>query len=256
MTVYYFVMFFVIGTILGSFYNVVGDRLTRGESIVTPRSHCPKCNHVLTPIELIPIVSYLIQGGKCKNCKAKVPMFHLWFEIASGLLFALSYFFFGMSLELIIALTFVSLLLIIFVSDIEAMIIPDSVLLVFGMLLLIEIFLISGYQSAFHAILNGFISMTIMFLLKKLGDFLFKKESMGWGDIKLLFIFGMVLGWQMSLVAIFLGSFIGLPMAILILHLKKNHEIPFGPFLSAGALIILFSRLDWNTFLNMITWGR
>ena len=69
MDVYYIVVFFILGTILGSFYNVVGDRLPNNESIVKPRSHCPKCQHILTPLELIPIFSYILQGGKCKNCK-------------------------------------------------------------------------------------------------------------------------------------------------------------------------------------------
>lgn len=253
MVVYYAITFFVIGTILGSFYNVVGDRLPRGESIVKPRSHCPKCNHELTPLELIPIFSYLLQGGKCKNCKSKIPIFHPIFEVVSGLLFSCSYLVFGFEPELIIALTFVSMLLILFVSDIETMIIPDEVLIVFGILLMIEIYSIYGFQSFMNALLNGLISFLIMFCLKKIGDFLFKKESMGGGDIKLLFLFGMVLGWPMAIVAIFLGSFIGLPVAIMILHLKKDHEIPFGPFLSIGALLILFSKIDFSWIINLLS---
>lgn len=253
MTLYYLILFFILGTILGSFYNVVGDRLTRGESIVSPRSHCPNCGHFLTPIELIPIISHIVQGGKCRKCRKKIPVFHPLFECASGILFALSYYIFGLSLDLIIALTFVSLLLIIFVSDIEAMIIPDEVLIVFEILLLIEIYLIRGYDSFITSLWNGALSMGIMYLLKLGGDFLFKKESMGGGDIKLMFVFGTLLGWPLAIISIFLGSIIGLPIALLSLKSSKNHEIPFGPFLSIGALILFFSRFDIQTILNLLT---
>ena len=253
MVVYYTITFFIIGTILGSFYNVVGDRLPRGESIVKPRSHCPKCHHELTPLELIPILSYLLQGGKCKNCKSKIPVFHPIFEFVSGILFSVSYLLFGLTPELVIALTFVSMLLIIFVSDIEAMIISDEVLIVFGILLMIEIYIIYGFESLTNALLSGFIAFAFMLCLKKLGDFLFKKESMGGGDIKLLFLFGMVLGWPMAIISVFLGSLIGLPIAIMILHLKKDHEIPFGPFLSVGALLILFSKIDISWIMNLFS---
>lgn len=252
MTVYYLITFFLLGTIFGSFYNVVGDRLPNGESIVTPRSHCPHCNHYLTPIELIPIFSYLIQGGKCKKCKKKIPVFHPLFEFCSGVLFAFSYYIFRFTPELVIALTFVSMLLIIFVSDVKTMIIPDEVLIVFGLLLIFEIFSFNGFQYLLKSLANGVISMLIMYGIKLFGDFLFKKESMGGGDIKLLFLFGVVLGWQLAIMSVFVGSFIGLPVAIFILHLKKNHEIPFGPFLSLGAIILLFLDTDFMTIINLL----
>lgn len=253
MVVYYTITFFILGTILGSFYNVVGERLPKGESIVTPRSHCPKCMHELSPLELIPIVSYLIQRGKCKNCHAKIPLFHPIFELISGLLFSASYLVFGLTPKLIIVLTFVSMLLIIFVSDIEMMIISDEVLIVTGILLAIETFIIYDFSTLISSVINGMVALLIMYAIKKIGDFLFKKESMGGGDIKLLFLFGFVLGWPLALISIFIGSFIGLPVAILTLHLKKDHEIPFGPLLSLGALVILFSQIDMNWILTMLS---
>ena len=95
MEIYYAIVLFVFGTIFGSFYNVVGDRVADGKSIIYPPSHCPKCKHRLTPLELVPIFSYLFQGGKCKNCKCKIPLFHPLYEIFVGLLFMLSYISFG-----------------------------------------------------------------------------------------------------------------------------------------------------------------
>jgi Na+/H+ antiporter NhaC len=88
MDVYYIIILFILGTIFGSFYNVVGDRLPEGKSIVKPSSHCPKCQHKLTPLELIPIFSFLFQKGKCKGCKCKIPIMHPLFELGSGILFA------------------------------------------------------------------------------------------------------------------------------------------------------------------------
>lgn len=252
MTLYYALCFFALGTILGSFYNVVGYRLPKGESIVSPPSHCPNCNHRLAFWELIPILSYVFQRGKCTSCKQKISWFYPIFEAGCGLVFALAFLSFGLSWELLIALTFISMLIIVMVSDYNYMIIPDEVLLFFGILLFIEIFFIYGYQTLLISLGNGCLASFFIYILKVIGDFIFKKESMGGGDIKLLFIFGLVLGWQLSVLSIFLASVIGLPLSILIMYKKKNHEIPFGPFLSIGALIILLTRIDLNWLLNIL----
>jgi leader peptidase (prepilin peptidase)/N-methyltransferase len=238
--------------ILGSFFNVVGDRLPNGESIVSPSSHCPHCKHKLTALELIPVFSYIFQKGKCKKCKKNIPVIHPIFEFGCGIIFVLTYLSFDISLELLIALTFVSMLLIIIISDLKYMIIPDEVLLATGIVLLIEIALIYGFEALGLAVLNGVISFIIMFLIKKLGDFLFKKESMGGGDIKLLFFFGLMFGWEMAIVCIFIGSIIGLPISLLILYKKSTHIVPFGPFLSIGAIIVLLLQIDFKMIINVL----
>ena len=261
MEIYYLVVLFIFGTIFGSFFNVVGDRIPRGESIIFPSSHCPKCKHNLTPLELIPIFSYLIQGGKCKNCSTKIPVFHPIFELCSGILFALAYYVFKLTPDLILALTFISLLLIIFVSDIEYMIISDEILIFFGITMLIEIFIIStffGFESRifagltfFKSIFYGIIAFIIMYIIKKLGDIAFKRESMGGGDIKLMFIFGLILG-PMAIGSIFIGSFIGLPISLMLYYNIKEREIPFGPYLSCGALILMFFQLNSEAFISLL----
>ena len=119
MELYYSIIMFVFGTIFGSFYNVVGDRLPNNESIIKPGSHCPKCGHFLKPLELIPILSYLFQGGKCKNCGKKIPIFYPMFELITGLLFLLTYIIFGISIDTVIGLIFVSLILILKVCVID-----------------------------------------------------------------------------------------------------------------------------------------
>ena len=252
MNMYYIICFFILGTILGSFFNVVGWRIPKGESIVSPPSHCPNCNHRLKFWELIPIISFILQGGKCTSCKQKISIFYPIFEFSCGLLFAISFISFGISWELLVALTFISMLIIIMVSDFNFMIIPDEVLIFFGVLISLEIGFIYGFQDLFIKLGNGCLAAFLMYLLKLLGDFIFKKESMGGGDIKLLFVFGIVLGWELSILSIFLGSLIGLPLSLIVLYKKKDHIVPFGPYLSLGAIVILLTKLDINMILNML----
>ena len=213
---------FFLGAILGSFYNVVAYRITKGESIVYPSSHCPNCNHKLKPWELIPIFSFLLQKGKCSSCKTKISWFYPLSEIVCGLMFVLAYLSFGISFDLIIALTFISMLIIIVLSDYYYMIIEDSVLIVFGLLILLEIFLINGFDVLLISIKNGLISFVIMLLLKIFGDLLFRKESMGGGDIKLMLIIGIVIGWDMSIITIFLSALLAFPVSLFILKSNKN----------------------------------
>ena len=253
MELYYAIVLFVFGTIFGSFYNVVGDRVADGKSIIYPPSHCPKCKHRLTPLELVPIFSYLFQGGKCKNCKCKIPLFHPLYEIFVGLLFMFSYISFGFTGDLVIALTFVSMLAIIIVSDYYYMIIPDEILIFFGVTLALEVLLINGIDAFGISLLSGIISFGVMFLIKLFGDFIFKTESMGGGDIKLLFFLGFILGWPQALLSIFLGSIIGLPISLIVLKIKNTNIIPFGPFLALGAIIILLTQFNIEILLNALT---
>ena len=243
---------FILGTIFGSFYNVVAYRLPKGESILYPSSHCPNCNHKLKPLELIPILSYILQKGKCVNCKDKISIFYPISEIICGLLFVICYLSFGISYNLIIALTFASLLIIVILSDYYYMIIEDSILIIFSILLIVEIYFISGLDVLLNSLLSALISFIIMLLLKLFGDFIFKRESMGGGDIKLMAVFGLVIGWELSIISIFLSAFIALPISVFILKTNKNHEIPYGPFLSIAALIIYFSHIDINFILELL----
>lgn len=253
MEVYYSVVIFIFGITLGSFYNVVGWRLPKGESLIFPSSHCTKCNHKLGASELVPIFSYLFLGGKCKNCGDKISLFYPIFELLTGLLFVIAYWVFGFSMEFIISLVFISVLLIVFISDYQTMIIPDEVLIFGSILIIILLFIKGGLLLAIDGLVNGAISFVIMFLLKKMGDFMFKRESMGGGDIKLMFLIGLVLGFEMSIISIFIASFIGLPISIGIMYLKKDDIIPFGPFLSIAAIIILLSRLNFDIIINLLT---
>lgn len=262
MQIYFCCVFFIFGLVFGSFFNVVGYRLPKKESLLFPSSHCPNCNHELKWYELIPVLSYLIQLGKCRSCKKKISPFYMIFELITGILFLLAYLIFGFSMKTIIAITLSSLLVIIVVSDILFFIIEDSVLLIGGILLLIEIFINNGLNGNDFVIMNalketgisllsGLFAFGIMYLIKLFGDFIFKRESMGGGDIKLMFIFGLVLGPINAIATIFIASFIALPISIILLKIYESHEVPFGPFLSTACLILYFSSINIISYFTI-----
>lgn len=249
---FYLIIFFIFGAIMGSFYHVIATRLSKGESIVKPASHCEKCNHELKWYELIPIISYLIQGGKCRNCKTKLPISYFLMEICTGILFAVCYHVFDISLELIVALVFVSSLIIIIISDIEYMIILDEVL-IFAILaiIIVDIIDIGMYETSLN-IIAGMGAFVTMLLIKKLGDIIFKQESLGGGDIKLMFLVGLVIGYPMAVCNIFFATFIAFPIALFLLITKKDNIIPFGPFLSMSAIILYIWGLTFTQIITFI----
>jgi leader peptidase (prepilin peptidase)/N-methyltransferase len=250
MQIYYIIIFFIFGIVFGSFFNVVGYRVPKDMSIAYPSSHCPNCKHKLNALDLIPIFSYIFSGGKCRYCKKKIPIFYLVIELLTGLLFVLTYLVFGLSINTIIILLFVSMSIILILSDILYMIIPDSILIVFGVLILI-IKIIMGTNISFM-ILDILIPFMFMYLLKLFGDKLFKKESLGGGDIKLMLVIGLVIGWELSIFSVVLSSFIALPISIYNLIKKKDHILPYGPYLLLSALICIFLKLDINYIINLL----
>ncbi len=248
----YLTIFFVFGSVMGSFYHVIASRLSKGKSIISPPSHCENCNHYLKWYELIPIISYLIQGGKCRKCKAKMPISYILMEICTGILFAVCYHVFGYSLQLIVALIFVSSLIIIIISDIEYMIILDEVLIIaIFSIIVVDIIDIGLYETAFK-VASGLGSFITMILIKKIGDIMFKQESLGGGDIKLMFLVGLVIGYPMSICNIFFATFIAFPIALFLLIFKKDNIIPFGPFLSMAGIILYIWGLNFSDIINFL----
>lgn len=248
----YICLFFVFGCVMGSFYHVIATRLSKGGSIIKPASHCTNCKHPLKWYELIPVISYLIQGGKCRQCKVQIPIGCLLMEICTGILFAVCYHVFELNLELIIAIIFVSSLMIVIISDIEYMIILDEVL-VFAVTAIICVMLIDvGISDTCINILEGLGAFGTMLLIKKLGDLMFKQESLGGGDIKLMFIVGLVIGYDMAICNIFFATFIAFPIALFLLIFKKDNIIPFGPFLSMSAILLYIWGLTFTDIIHFI----
>lgn len=237
---------------MGSFFHVVATRMSNDESIIAPSSHCHICDHKLKWYELIPIVSYIIQGGKCRKCGSYLPLSYLVIEIVTGILYVVCYHEYGLSPELIISVIFISILIIVIVSDIEYMIILDEVL-VFGSVITIIFYLILyGLDVTVYHVLDAALAFVAMYALKLLGDFIFKKESLGGGDIKLMFFFGLVIGLPLSVITIFVATFIAFPIALFVLFSRRDNMIPFGPFLSMAAILILISGINIDDIVNII----
>lgn len=229
---------FIIGTIMGSFFNVVAHRLSNNESIIKPGSHCENCNHLLKWYELIPIISFLIQGGKCRQCHTQLSWWYPLIEIITGLFYLFSYLYFGLSYDFFISLVISSVLVITCITDFNYLIILDEPLIVGSILIIIIKFLQGGIIDTLIAILSGLLLFFFMLLVKILGDKAFKRESLGGGDIKLSFFIGLSLGYKLAFVNLVLASLLTLPIAFYYLIKYRDREVPFGPFLIISNFII------------------
>jgi len=249
----YLIMFFILGLVFGSFYNVVGLRLGKGESLLFPSSHCPKCGHKLKFYELFPVISYILLKGKCKKCKKKISIMYPAIELFTGILFMISYYSFGLTPELILSISISSLFVIIIVTDLNYYIIPDSLHVIFGIIIIIYNLITKGLVEACMYIGYGLIMFLFMFALMKLGNFMFKEESLGGGDIKLMGILGMTMEPLLSFASLTLAALLALPGSLYLCIKQKDKIIPFGPFILAGFLIIIFSKITMPELLELIT---
>ncbi|PPA71549.1 prepilin peptidase [Jeotgalibacillus proteolyticus] len=234
---FYSILFFLYGTILGSFYNVVGLRVPENKSLLTPGSSCPACRHKLGWFELIPVLSYLFLKGKCRKCRKTISPLYPGIELLAGLLFVYSYWHFGFSAELAAALVFSSLLIIITVTDLVYMIIPDKILLLFGAFLIVirTVEPLNPWWDAPAGSAAGFFLLFFIAILSKGG--------MGGGDIKLYAVIGLVLGVKLTLLSFFLATLIGTAAGLIGLMLKgknRKDQIPFGPSIAAGSIAAYF----------------
>ena len=252
MRTFYVIMFFIIGTVFGSFYNVLGLRIPKKESIIKPGSHCENCGHVLSWYELIPIISFIMLKGKCRNCKTELSIMYPLSELFCGILFAISFYSYGFSYNLLIALILCSVMVMVTVSDLTYMIIPDRFIVVPSILILLIKLVFMGPREFLFSLLWGVLSFMVMFMIMKFGEYIFKKESLGGADVKLMFLAGVVLEPFLCLLVIIVGSFIALPVSFFLLIKNKENIIPFGPFLTVGMLIIFFTKYSSQEIINFL----
>ena len=243
---------FIIGTIMGSFFNVVAHRLSNNESIIKPGSHCESCQHLLKWYELIPIISFLIQGGRCRQCHTKLSWWYPLIEIITGLFYLFSYLYFGLSPDFFISLVISSVLVITCITDFNYLIILDEPLVIGSILIIIITLITSGLVDTLIAILSGLLLFFFMLLVKILGDKAFKRESLGGGDIKLSFFIGLSLGYKLAFVNLVLASFLTLPIAFYYLVKYKDREVPFGPFLIISNFIIFIFASPILEFIDYL----
>jgi leader peptidase (prepilin peptidase)/N-methyltransferase len=232
----------IFGALIGSFLNVCIWRLPKEESIVWPGSHCPHCKSPIKFYDNIPLISYILLKGKCRDCKSSISFEYPLVEGATALGSLVLFLRFGPSPSYIIYFSFVAALIVITVIDLYHQIIPDVISLPgIGVGLLASLILprITFLNSLIGIVLGG----GSLFLVATVYQWLFKREGMGGGDVKLLAMIGAFLGGKAVILTILLGSLIGSIIGIIIMLVKgKNfkYAIPFGPFLSLGAVIALF----------------
>ena len=232
------------GLVFGSFANVCIYRIPKGMSIARPPSHCPVCGNKLTPVELVPVLSWLWQKGRCRQCASRIPVRYPVVELASCLLFLMALGRFGLTWEMLCWSAFFWLLLVMSCIDMAHMVIPDVLLAVAVICwtpLATQTFLHNrAWQDllpSLYGALAGGGSLLVVLLACLL---LFRREGLGWGDVKLMGVAGLYLGLENTVVALFAGIYTGAVVALVMLALKRwkrGMAIPFGPFLAVGVIV-------------------
>ncbi|MBU8905047.1 prepilin peptidase [Desertibacillus haloalkaliphilus] len=245
-----YIYIFILGLVLGSFYNVVGIRVADGESIVKPRSHCPRCQRTLSASELIPVLSYLFQRGTCKGCGTKVSIKYPLFEGLTACLFLVAAVLVGWTSELLIALLLISLLVIITISDLHKMLIPNKILLFF-FIVFIPITVLIPHEPWWDGIVGFFVGGGLLYLIA-----IVSRGGMGGGDVKLFAVLGFILGTRDVLLTLFAATFIGAVVGGIMMmtgKVKRKNPIPFGPFIAIGALVIyFFGESLWHWYVQFL----
>jgi len=230
------------GLIIGSFLNVVIHRLPREESLVTPRSRCPACQTPIRPWDNVPVVSFLLLRGRCRDCGQPISWRYPLVEGLTGLLFALTVARFGMTFLALSLLFLVSALVVVAFVDIDHQVIPNAITLP-GIPLGLLAGLAVGGPPILDRILGALTGAGFLYLVLLYGSALYGRDAMGEGDLNLIALVGAFLGWRGVVVTILFGcvagSFVGLTM-IAFGRLGRRDHMPFGPFLATGALVALF----------------
>jgi len=238
----------VFGAIVGSFLNVCIIRLPKEESIVTPGSHCPHCNHPIMFYDNVPLISYLMLRGKCRYCRSSISAQYPLVEGITGISSLLLFLKFGLSLNYLFYFSFVAALIVITAIDLYHQIIPDVISIPgIGVGFLGALIVPYPYITSFNSLLGILLGGGSLFVVATLYQWLFKREGMGGGDVKLLAMIGAFLGWESVILTILLSSLIGSIIGIIIMVIKGKdfkYAIPFGPFLSLGAVIALFYKSE------------
>jgi leader peptidase (prepilin peptidase)/N-methyltransferase len=262
-----FIFIFALGAIVGSFLNVVIHRVPREESIVFPNSACPKCKTPIKPYDNIPVLGWLMLGGKCRNCKEKISARYPAVELLTALLYAIVFWQIGFNPFLPVCLVFVTAIVALVFIDAEHMILPDVInypLLVFALLvrLIFPLFISAEYFSDLNfaplrymqeypvwlvsligAVFGGLVGGGFLWLVGAIWKKLRGVDAMGLGDVKMMFAVGALLGWRLTFLSIFLGAFSGAVIGMFVIFRQKEKDfqaqIPFGIFLGIGSILAL-----------------
>jgi leader peptidase (prepilin peptidase) / N-methyltransferase len=239
----------LLGLVVGSFLNVVIHRVPRHESIVWPASHCPYCGEPIRPLDNVPLISYLLLRGRCRNCKERISARYPAVEVLNGLLFGSAAYEFGVSLELLSALVLISALIVLAVIDLEHRLLPNVIV---GPAALAGLVLsILANPAAWWIYPLSALAVAGALLLLALAI----PGGMGMGDVKMGGMLGAFLGPYAAL-AVFLGAVLGAISGGLLMltgKVQRRSHLPFGLFMAIGGVISLFVGPQlWGLYLNLI----
>lgn len=262
MTLLYSGIFLILGLLIGSFLNVVIYRYPKGENIVFPSSHCPKCNNDLKWYHNIPLFSYLFLRGKCAFCKEKISFRYPLVEFITGVLFLLSYLRVEMDYLLIFYLVFVVMAVLIAFIDYDEKIIPDLFLLIIFInavgYFVYNIITVTDYNYWNH-IIGFFVGFVPFYLIRKLASTIYQREAMGFGDVKYMGVVGFFLGWGNVLLITLIASLLASIIEVTLIKLKKKDrtdELAFGPYLVFASLVaLLYGEIIINFYLSLLNIG-
>ncbi len=253
----YFFFVFVFGLIVGSFLNVCIYRLPKGIFFKKQFSFCTHCEKRIRWFDNIPLLSYIFLKGKCRYCQKKISFIYPLVELLTGSGFLLFYLKWGLTAYFFIGCLFLSLLIVATWTDFKERIIPDEISLG-GLALgfILSIFFPFLHESSFigYSVLDSFLGILIgggsLYITGILGALVLKKEAMGGGDVKLLAMIGAFWGWKLSLFTFFLAPCLAIIPGICQLIFKKEHTLPYGPFLAFTSLVALLFLPDVNIFVK------
>ena len=238
------------GLLIGSFLNVCIYRIPRRESIAFPPSHCPSCNTNLKCYNLIPVISYVVQGGQCGNCGEKISLQYPVIELLNAILYLLTYIKYGFTLDFFFYAIIFSILIVIAIIDLNEMIIPDILVsIIVGMTIIYKLVGYIVYHQSPQLLdsISGLVLSALLFVI----IIIVSKGGMGSGDVTLIGSLGLILGIKHIFLTIFLSFILGAIISIVLLIMKikgRKDPIPFGPFIILGFFIVVF----WGE--QLISW--
>ena len=248
--IYIITLLFFTGLFIGMIYTIIGLKLPIKDACFA--NTCRNCNHRFKISELIPVISYFTARGRCNYCYSKFSFLVPAMELFTAFLFPMSYIKYGFSYEMLSMLIICSLLVIIFVSDFEYYIISDSPLVVASILILFFKLIFFGFKTFIISLISGGLLFLFLLVIKIIGDKIFKTDSLGGGDVKLLSFFGFTLGVRLGIVSLVLGAFLAFPYSVYNAITNEDKEIPFGPFLISGLLITFLFMDKITAFITII----
>ena len=226
----------LFGAVIGSFLNVCIVRLPAEQSVVTPPSRCPQCGKPVEWRDNIPMLSWLLLGGKCRGCQAPISILYPLVELATALLWAGMAWYYGLSLEALTGALFGTLLIGIALTDAREYIIPNE-FTYGGLAIGLVLSAAGGLDSVLSALIGAAVGFGILWLVGIAGRWAFKEEAMGGGDIKMMAMVGAFVGWQGVLLTICLGALAGTAIFLPLTLLGRKKLVPFGVFLAIGAAV-------------------